>query len=180
MDRVSDKLKIEVIKAPDLTPEKRETFIALCNRAYEDDLAPLFEVYPDPTHVIGYLDGAMISHAMLVTRWLQNGAGPLLRTAYVEMVATDPQLQGQGFASEIMQRVGNEITGYELGALWPNYPDWYARFGWVTWRGPLFIRTAEGLLPTPDEHVMVLTTPNNPPLDLDGPLSAEWREGELW
>lgn len=180
MDRANRKLKIEVVKAPDLTLEKRETLIALCNRAYEDDLAPLFEVYPDPTHVIGYLGGVMVSHAMWVTRWLQNGDGPFLRTAYIEMVATDPQLQGQGGASIIMRRLADEINDYDLGALWPNYPEWYARLGWVTWRGPLFMRTTEGLLPTPDDQIMILTTSNTPPLDLDGPLSAEWREGELW
>jgi hypothetical protein len=28
--------------------------------------------------------------------------------------------------------------------------------------------------------VMILRLPCTPPLDLDAPLSAEWREGELW
>ena len=36
------------------------------------------------------------------------------------------------------------------------------------------------LLPTPEEQVMVLRLPKTPPLDLELPLSAEWREGEVW
>ena len=57
---------------------------------------------------------------------------------------------------------------------------WYARLGWVMWQGKLFIRTDEGLLPTPDDQIMIKTLPKSPALDLNGSLSAEWREGELW
>jgi hypothetical protein len=56
----------------------------------------------------------------------------------------------------------------------------YARLGWEFWRGPLFIRRAGRLIPTPDEEVMILRLPKTPPLDLEAPLSVEWREGELW
>jgi len=52
--------------------------------------------------------------------------------------------------------------------------------GWQSWRGPLAIRTEAGLLATPGEAVMILRLPHTPPLALDGPLSAEWRIGELW
>jgi len=45
----------------------------------------------------------------------------------------------------------------------------------------LFIRTENGLLPSPaDEEVMILRLSKTPYLDLSAPLSAEWREGELW
>jgi aminoglycoside 2'-N-acetyltransferase I len=37
------------------------------------------------------------------------------------------------------------------------------------------------MLPTPaEEQVMILRLPKTPPLDPNAPLSAEWREGELW
>jgi len=52
--------------------------------------------------------------------------------------------------------------------------------GWELWRGPLYIRTAEGPLATPSAEVMILKLPRTPPLDLEAALSAEWREGELW
>jgi hypothetical protein len=52
---------------------------------------------------------------------------------------------------------------------------------------PLFIRTANSLVPTPgvgatpeDEVVIILRLLRTPELVLDGPLSAEWCEGEVW
>jgi aminoglycoside 2'-N-acetyltransferase I len=49
------------------------------------------------------------------------------------------------------------------------------------WRGPLFIRTGARLDPTPEESVMILRLERTPAdLDLDEPLSAEWRTAELW
>jgi aminoglycoside 2'-N-acetyltransferase I len=56
----------------------------------------------------------------------------------------------------------------------------YTRLGWERWRGPLFIRTAERLLATPGETVMIHRLATTPALSLDDSLSAEWREGDLW
>ena len=72
------------------------------------------------------------------------------------------------------------IVDFDLGALCPAIPLMYARLGWEFWCGPLFIRRADRLIPTPDEDVMILRLPRTPPLDLEAPLSVEWREGELW
>ena len=80
-----------------------------CNQAYRRDLLPLFKTFNDPTHVLGYNSNSFVSHAMWVTRWLQPGDGTSLRTAYVEMVATDPEYQGRGFATKIIRRLMEEI-----------------------------------------------------------------------
>jgi aminoglycoside 2'-N-acetyltransferase I len=177
---VEESLKIDVVRADRLPPGLLDAIHVLCNRAYEEDLEYLFSTFKQATHVLGFLDGTLVSHAMWVTRWLQPEAGPRLRTAYVEMVATEPHYQGRGFASAVMQGLARAITGFELGGLCPARPGLYARLGWVFWRGPLSIRTPEGLTPTPEERVMILRLPKTPTLDLDSPLSAEWREGELW
>jgi len=79
-----------------------------------------------------------------------------------------------------MKRAAGSIVDFQLGALCPATPDLYARLGWVFWRGVLSIRESRGLLPTPDEKVMILRLPKTPPLDLDAALAAEWRPGELW
>jgi aminoglycoside 2'-N-acetyltransferase I len=173
-------MRIEIIPAGELEPDLLASILDMCNRAYEEDLNELFATFSDPTHVLCYLDGVLASHAMWVTRWLQAGDGPLLRTAYVEMVATEPHLQRRGCASAVMRRLAEAITDYDLGALDPSEPAFYARLGWTLWRGPLFIRSPEGLIAMPDERVMILPLPKTPPLDLEQPLSAEWREGELW
>jgi aminoglycoside 2'-N-acetyltransferase I len=161
----------------------RDSIIALCSRAYGEDMAPYFALLPEPVHVVARLDGAIVSHALWVTRWLQAGKGGLLRTAYVELVATDPTLQRRGLAAAVMERLVIEVAGFDLAALCPSDAGarLYESLGWRFWRGPLAIRRPGGsLLPTPDERVMVLPLARTPPLELDARLTAEWRPGELW
>ncbi len=177
---MSEKLKLEVVHGDQLAPDRRAAIHALCNRAYQEDLEQSISTFTQATHVLGLLGNSIISHAMWVTRWLQLGDGPRLHTAYVEMVATEPQFQRRGFASAVMRRLARSIIDLDLGSLCPAEPGLYTKLGWVFWRGPLFIRTSEGLIPTPNEWVMILRLPKTPPLALDLPLSAEWREGEQW
>ena len=180
---MDENLRLEVLHADQLTSEQLAEIHALCNRAYavyDADLEALFQTFTDTTHVIGWWGLAMVSHAMWVTRWLQPSNQPPLRTAYVEMVATEPTFQGRGFAAAVMRRLASAIRDFEMGGLCPAEPMLYTKIGWVFWQGPLFIRTPDGLIPTPDASVMILRLPKTPPLDLNLDLSAEWREGELW
>ncbi len=172
--------QLTVVESRNLPKADRAAVIDLCSRAFETDFAPLFNTFHEPTHVLAKLDGVLVSHALWVTRWLQAGRGPLLRTAFVEAVATDPAYQGQGYATQVMQSLQAAIAAYDLAGLSTGSPGFYARLGWQSWRGPLFVRTEVGLLATPTDSVMILSLPHTPPLDLDGPLSAEWRVGELW
>jgi aminoglycoside 2'-N-acetyltransferase I len=177
---VSGDLKLEVIRADQLAPDRRSAIHSLCNRAYEEDLEPLFKTFNEATHIVGLLGTTVVSHAMWVTRWLQPGDGPLLRTAYVEMVATEPQFQRRGYGTVVMKQLASAIRDFDLGGLCPAEPEFYARLGWAFWQGPLFIRRGDDLIPTPDEQIMILRLPKTPDLDIRLPLSAEWRDGELW
>lgn len=177
---MSGRLRVEVVSSESLSDADRRNIILLCNRAYAEDLEPLFNTFGDAMHVLGFYAGSLVSHAMWVTRWLQPGSGRFLRTAYVEMVATEPEHRQRGFATEVMKHLADAITDFDLGALCPAEISLYSRLGWVFWRGPLFIRMSGELSPTPDERVMILHLPRTPLLDLDAPLSAEWRPGELW
>jgi aminoglycoside 2'-N-acetyltransferase I len=40
----------------------------------------------------------------------------------------------------------------------------------------------DGERPTPaeDGYIMVLRTPASPPLDLEAPISCDWRAGDVW
>jgi aminoglycoside 2'-N-acetyltransferase I len=174
-------LNIRVISGDALTAAERHTLVALCNRAYGENLGPLFDTFAGPTHLLGSVGGKLVSHALWVTRYLQPGELPPLRTAYVEMVATAEAYRNRGYASALMRRLAEEVRDFDLAALSPSSPGYYERLGWECWRGPLFIRTAEGPVRSPeDEEVMILRLPKTPALDLTAPLSAEWREGELW
>ena len=180
---MEENLHVDVLHAGQLTSEQMAEIHALCRRAYaiyDVDVEPLFQTFTDTTHVIGWWGSAIVSHAMWVTRWLQPGKQPPLRTAYVEMVATEPQFQGRSFATAVMHRLAGAIHDFELGGLSPAEPMLYTNLGWVYWQGPLFIRTQDGLISTPDGSLMILRLPKTPSLDLTIPMSAEWREGELW
>lgn len=173
-------LTLCVCPGGDLSPALRREILALCSRAFEIDYAPYLATFAEPTHVLAFLQGRLVSHALWITRWLQQGEGPLLRTAYVEGMVTEPALQGRGYGTAVMRRLAQEIQGYDLGALSTSSVGFYARLGWELWRGPLFVRTAQGLKPCPEDRAMILRLPRTPPLDIEGPLSVEWRPLEVW
>ena len=107
-------LILEIVPAHQLKPDFQAEIYALCNRAYQRDLKSLFNTLHNPTHVLAWLGTRLVSHAMWVTRWLQAGDQPLLHTAYVEMVATEPEFQRHGFATHVMQRLARAITEFEV------------------------------------------------------------------
>jgi len=172
--------QLSVTPADQLTPAERTEIVRLCSAAFAEDLSNLFDLLPGSTHVLVRNRQELVGHACWVTRWLQPADLPPLRTAYVEAVATNPSRQGRGIGRAVMQRLGEEITGYDLGALSPAVEEFYERLGWEMWRGPTAIRMEDTVVSTPGEEVMILRTPRTPPLDLDGSISAEWRQGELW
>ena len=180
MDEFSPKPIIEIIPKDQLSPADLTAIIALCSRAYEEDYTPFIETFSDSVHVLARLDGQLVSHALWITRWLQVEGGPLLRTAYVEGVATEERYRGWGFATAVMQCLADAITVFDVGALCPADTNLYARLGWQFWQGPLFHRLDGVLLPDPDERVMLLHLPQTPDLDFSLPISVEWREGEIW
>ena len=61
---MESELKIEVVRDIQLTSERLSAILALCNRAYQRDLTPLFNTFTGTTHVLGYLNETIISHAM--------------------------------------------------------------------------------------------------------------------
>lgn len=173
-------LDIEVRPAARLAADERAAIVDLCSLAYEEDFAPHLALMPDIVHVLGRDRGRLVSHAGWVTRWLQPEGMAPLRTAYVEAVATLPEAQGRGHASAILAALPPLFGDFDIAALSPSESGFYARLGWQLWRGPLLVREGGGLVPTPEEEIMVLRLPRTPPLDLRLPASIEWRPGEVW
>jgi aminoglycoside 2'-N-acetyltransferase I len=158
--------------------------ISLCIAAHHnEDFYHLFSYIPSGgRHFLGYRDGALVSHAVVTTRWLQPAGQPLLRTAFIDAVATDPAHQGQGYGSAVMQHLADDIgVDYVIGCLETERPSFFERLGWEVWCGPLAGRAAAGAVPTPDQTgVMVLRLPNTPPLDLEAMLTIECQEARIW
>jgi predicted N-acetyltransferase YhbS len=133
------------------------------------------------THLLAEEAGRIVGHASVVERDIRVAGRPL-RTGYVEAVATAVGRQRSGIGTRLLREVASLLAAYELGVLGTGSHAFYERLGWVTWRGPSSVRTAEGERPTPEEdgYIMVLGTPLTPELDLDDPISCEWRPGDVW
>jgi aminoglycoside 2'-N-acetyltransferase I len=116
------------------------------------------------------------------TRWLQTDGSPLLRTAFVDAVSTLPSHQRRGVGSSVMRRLASSIDDYEVGCLQTDAAVTFSeRLGWESWRGPLAGRTDDGLVPTREQHgVMVLRLPATPWLDLDALLTIERQASRYW
>jgi aminoglycoside 2'-N-acetyltransferase I len=177
---MADELSINVIGWHKISGEGLSEVLDLCTAAYGTDYRPFISTFPEATHILGRFHGRLVSHALWVTRWLQCPGLSPWRTAYVEAVATDEKYRNRGFATQVMQRLAEEIKDYDIGALSTGSPGFYSRLDWVSWRGPLFVRKEGELVPTPNDTAMVLPLLSTPCLDLDATLSVEWREGELW
>jgi aminoglycoside 2'-N-acetyltransferase I len=170
-----------------LTAAQRLEVLALCASAYEEDLSAYLLQMGEGLHVLGTVGAELVTHAMVVDRTLEartsDGSTPVpLRTAYIELVATLPSAQRRGFASQLLRALPPSLGAFDIAALSPSEAAFYERLGWELWRGPLFERTVHGEVASPpDEQVMVLRLPRTPVgLDLNSPISVEWREGEVW
>jgi aminoglycoside 2'-N-acetyltransferase I len=170
-------LEIAVVPNPELPDGARRNVLDLCSRAYEEDFEPYFNLLSTATHLLGTVDGRLVGHVAWVERELRSPPIGPMRTAYVEAVATLPEYQGRGFASQLLARIPALVTGFDLAALSPSSEGFYARVGWETWQGPLSYRDHTGIeLATPDEVVMIHRLPLTPvTLDLKAPLSTDWR-----
>jgi aminoglycoside 2'-N-acetyltransferase I len=173
-------LEIQRFATSDLPPATRAAVLALCNAAYQEPMAPYLEAMGPGEHLLGLRADILVSHLMWVIRWLEPAGMQPLRTAYVELVATAPEVQGHGYATQLLKAFPSLVRDHDLAALSPATDRVYARLGWRYWRGPLAVRHQGRLVPTPEERVMILRLPRTPVLDDTQTLSVEWRPGEAW
>jgi aminoglycoside 2'-N-acetyltransferase I len=164
----------------ELSPADKREIVVLCTCAFDEDFSSLFHYVQAADHVLAHLDGRLVGHAVWGTRWLQPEGAGLLRTAYVDAMASDPGLWGRGVGSAVMLRLAEETCEYDIGGLATERPGFYSRLGWERWPGPTGARKDGRVVPTPDDLVMILRTPRTPPLDLHSLLTVEWREGSPW
>ncbi len=176
-----NEITFEIISGDSLSTPEGQEILNLCSAAYEEDFRYYLEMLQSPVHLLARRRNVLVSHAAWVTRCLQVNEDEMLRTAYVEAVATAPEHQGQGLASALMMRLISHIKDFDIAALSPTDSKFYERLGWQMWRGQLAVRTEQGLMPTPEEEVMIYRLPRTPKLDLNSLLTIEWRAGEeVW
>lgn len=174
----------QVVLTRDMDDAARAEIVRLCTEAFHSDASFLFRHLPaDGLHVLGILGEELVSHAVRTTRWAQIGRGPVLKTAYIDAVATLEKHQGRGYGSQVMRWIVKEIFGedYQLCALETDRPGFYTRLGWEVWPGPLGGRKDRVVIPTPEAqgHVLILRTPHSPQIDLNNWMTIE-EQGRFW
>ena len=175
-------MNVTYARTEDLDAATRSAIIQVCLAAFqEEDFLRLFSYIPaGGRHFLVYCGTELVSHAVVTTRWLQPAGLPLLKTAYVDAVATLPAYQHQGYGSAVMQALAQHIPDYEIACLQTDVPAFYEQVGWELWRGALGGRSEQGVIPTPEQKgVMILRLPQTPALDLDSQLTIE-QGGRIW
>jgi aminoglycoside 2'-N-acetyltransferase I len=173
-------LSLEIKPGESLRESELEEIIGLCSRAFQEPFTPYIQVFKNPIHILGRIGGEIITHALWITRWLQVKGSPIIKTAYVEAVATEEGHRRKGYASAVMTCLADQIQDHEIGGLSPAETTLYVNLGWEYWQGPLYARKGKRWLLVPDETFMIFRTLKTPPLDTRSPISIEWREGEIW
>jgi len=156
---------------------------ALLVQAFEGDFSDHdWEHALGGIHALAYQDGDLVGHASVVQRRLLHG-GRALRCGYVEGVGVRAGARRRGHAGALMEALERVIRrGYELGALGATdmAAPFYAARGWLPWRGPTSALSPSGVIPTPEEDGSIYVLPAGAPLDLDGELTCDWRDGDAW
>lgn len=166
-----------------LGPALRAEIIEVCVAAHqEEDFRNLFAYVPaGGRHFLAFDGARLVSHAVVTERWLQQEGLPLLRTAYVDAVATLPAAQGKGYGSALMQHLAAGVPDFEIACLETDRSGFYERLGWEAWRGPLAGRNESGLVPTPQQTgIMILRLKRTPALEFERGLTIECQGGRIW
>ncbi len=179
---VQMKPEIRIVESDHLGAGLRAQVLALCSDAYGEDFTPYLELLRGATHLLAMVDGNLASHAAWMRRELRVGRDRRpLACAYVEAVATPVRLQRKGLGTFVLRSIPPLVRGFEVAALSPSEPDFYARSGWEMWRGPLFCMEGGRRVATLDEDVMILRLPQTPAgLSLLDELETDWRLGDVW
>jgi len=178
-----DYVLVTVLATGDLTAAQRSSVIGVCLAAHNNPaFSNLFtDIKSGGRHCLAYRGRELVSHAVVSTRWAQPEGLSILKTAFVDAVATLPAYQRLGYGSAVMRRLATEIDDYAIGCLQTDSPAFYERLGWEVWRGPLAGRSERGLIPTPQQRgVMVLRLQQTPSLDLEMQLTIECQPDRIW
>lgn len=133
-------------------------------------------------HALVWDERQLIGHASVVQRRLMHG-GQALRAGYVEGVCVRSDHRRRGRGRAMMRALDRVIRGaYELGALGSSDEarGLYTSLGWELWRGPTSALTPTGIVRTSGDDGDVYVLPVGALLDLDGELTCDWRDGDVW
>ncbi|MCU4415491.1 GNAT family N-acetyltransferase [Acinetobacter sp. WU_MDCI_Axc73] len=180
-------MKFKIFAVKELNPQQRQQIAKLCFSAFDEDPWSQYLFMQTASHLVGILDGQIVSHALWTDRVFTINNSVKLKTAYVEYVTTDERMRGKGFASQLLRYLIDVLTRleYELAALQPEDDHFYKKLGWTYWLGDLYIHQDNSTYLTNENKIMLY------PLSIQfkdlllnstehDTICTNWREGELW
>jgi aminoglycoside 2'-N-acetyltransferase I len=173
---------VQTAHTADLEPATLAAARALLYDVFDDMTEHDWEHSLGGVHAMAWEDDELVGHAAVVQRRLLHG-GRALRTGYVEGVAVRADQRRRGLGAAMMDALERVIRGaYDLGALGATdeAAALYAGRGWRQWQGPSSALTPEGIRRTDDDDGGIYVLPGAVPLDLDGELTCDWRDGDVW
>ncbi|GAA0213084.1 aminoglycoside N-acetyltransferase AAC(2')-Ie [Saccharothrix mutabilis subsp. mutabilis] len=174
---------ITTLHTSDVDADLLKAARALCDDAFDGDFSDDdWEHSLGGVHAFAWEGDDLVGHGSVVQRRLLHG-GRALRAGYVEAVAVREDRRGRGHGAGVMAALEGVIRrAYDLGALSASDAalEFYTARGWVLWRGPSSVLAPSGLVRTEDDDGGVHVLPLAVPLDLDGELACDWRDGDVW
>ena len=169
--------------ASEMKSDDLSAIVGLLDLAFDGDFSDEdWEHAIGGVHVTAHRGPDLVGHGSVVPRrFLHNDR--VLRTGYVEAVAVHPDDRGAGIGLGLMEVLADLVDlNYDLGALSATGSAiaFYEHLGWDRWPGPTQVVGPDGLLPTPDEDGGVFVRRVDPTIPLDGPLTCDWRTGDVW
>src|SRR5579859_6576761 len=104
---MTEPLTLRTCRTAEMADVHRAAVVSVCVAAHHNEGFNALFSFPSPDclHFLGYLGDRLVSHALLSTRWLQPEGLPVLKTAYVDAVATLPECQGHGYGSSVLRHL---------------------------------------------------------------------------
>lgn len=131
-------------------------------------------------HAVAYDGDRLVGHGSLVLRRLMVD-GEWVRCGYVEAVAVHHDHRRAGVGAAVMRSLEELAPGYDLLALSSSAAGvaFYEALGWDRWRGPSSVATTVGVVPTPEDDGSLYVR-SLEHVNLDAPITCDWREGDVW
>jgi aminoglycoside 2'-N-acetyltransferase I len=173
---------LQIVPTADLEPALRAAVRALLDVSFQHFSEDAWQNALGGLHAVVTDSGEVVGHASVVQRRVLH-QGRALRAGYVEAVAVRADQRRRGHGGVMMAELERIIrAAYQLGALGASADGahLYAARGWQRWRGPTSVLTPDGIKRTEGLDDAVWVLPVSVPLDLSGPLTADWRDGHAW
>jgi aminoglycoside 2'-N-acetyltransferase I len=177
-------VRIVVAGSDQIDPPTRAALRLLWDRAFGDRFSDDDADHANGgVHVLARDGDRVVGHASAVPRRIRFGDGPWRTVGYVEAVATDPECQGSGVGTRVMQRLHAEIA-----TRWPvallstgRATGFYETLGWERWQGLSYTATEKGVV-ADGEHggLMILRPDRSVVPDLSVAVTCEDRPGDAW